>query len=131
MVIDSSAILSIFFNEPERRHFNELIASAPIRLMSTGSYLETSIVLIARYGLQGLSNLKLYCSTASIELVDFDNEQVNIAVNAYAKFGKGKHPAALNFGDCMSYALSKVRVEPLLFKGDDFTQTDIESVTHG
>ncbi len=131
MVIDTSALLAVLFDEPERHHFNEIIALDPVRLLSAGSFLEASIVLEARYGPVGGSSLRLYCSTASIEIVAFDAEQAEIAAAAYRSYGKSRHPAGLHFGDCISYALAQARGEPLLFKGNDFTHTDIASVTHG
>jgi ribonuclease VapC len=129
MIIDTSVLLTILFDEPERRHFNELIASISPRRISSGTYLETAIVLQCRYGKQALLDLKLFLSAAVIEVAEFDPEQAEIAAKAYAEFGKGKHPAGLNYGDCFSYALSKHTLEPLLFKGDDFRKTDVEAVT--
>ncbi len=130
MVIDTSALLAILFNEPERHHFNELIASFPKRLLSAGTYLETAIVIQSKFGDKGIHNLQLFLSTAEIEIISFDRDQAKAASRAYAAFGKGKHPAGLNFGDCMSYALAEQTGEPLLFKGDDFTKTDVSSLTH-
>lgn len=131
MVIDTSALLAVLFNEPERHHYNELVAAAPVRLISAGTYLETGIVIQARYGKLGMLSLKLFLTSAEIEIMPLDKEQSDIAAVAYASFGKGLHPAGLNFGDCISYALAKKRGEPLLFKGNDFPKTDITSVTHG
>lgn len=131
MVLDSSALLAILLDEPERHHFNELIASSPSCLMSAGTFLETGIVLQARYGSQGLVSLKLYISSAAIDIILFDKDQAGIAAVAYTTYGKGFHSAGLNFGDCMSYALAKTTGEQLLFKGDDFSKTDVRSVTHG
>jgi ribonuclease VapC len=131
MVIDTSVLLAILCDEPERSHYTELIASYPVRLLSSGSYLEAGIVLQARYGNRGVVSLKLLCRTAEIEIIPFDAETAEIALEAFNSFGKGRHPAGLNFGDCISYALAKGRGEPLLFKGYDFSRTDISSVTHG
>ena len=125
MVIDTSALLAILTNEPERHHFNALICSAYPRLISVGSYLETAIVVNSRYGYEGVRDLRLLIDTAKIETRPFDANQVSIAMRAYFKYGKGTHPAAPNFGDCFSYALSKSTGESLLFKGDDFTKTDV------
>lgn len=129
MVIDTSAVLAILFDEPERHHFNELIASISPRRLSSATYLETAIVLQCRYGKQALLDLKLYLATADVEVTGFDLEQAEIAARAYAEYGKGNHAAGLNYGDCFAYALSKVMREPLLFKGDDFRKTDVESAT--
>ena len=131
MVVDTSALIAILSDEPERHHFNELIATSGECLMSAGSYLETAIVIQARYGKQGLLSLKLFIASAGIEIKAFDTEQAEIAATAYEAFGKGRHPAELNFGDCISYALAKQTGEPILFKGTDFQKTDIASATHG
>ena len=129
MVVDTSALVAILFDEPERHHYNELIASASPRRISSGTYLETAIVLQCRYGKQALLDLKLYLATADVEITGFDPEQAEIAAKAYARFGKGKHPASLNYGDCFAYALAKSTGETLLFKGNDFRKTDIDGVT--
>jgi ribonuclease VapC len=125
MVIDTSAILAILQNEPERRAFNEAIEAADSRAMSVASFVETSIVIEVRYGAEGLRDLDLFLDRAGIELVPVDAEQAREARLAFSRFGKGRHAAGLNFGDCFTYALAKVRREPLLFKGTDFTQTDV------
>ena len=126
MVIDTSAILAILADEPERRRFNEAIQTADTRSMSTASFVESSIVLEVRHGYEGLRDLDLFVAKAEIALVPVDIDQAHIARQAFRAFGKGRHPAGLNFGDCFAYALAKAAGEPLLFKGDDFAETDIE-----
>ncbi len=126
MVIDTSAFLAILLNAPERRRFNEAIEAADSRVVSVASFVETSIVIETRLGAEGLRDLDLFLGVAGIELVEIDIEQGHAARRAFSEFGKGRHPAGLNFGDCFSYALAKVRCERLLFKGNDFTKTDIE-----
>jgi ribonuclease VapC len=130
MVIDTSAILAILSDEPERHHFNELIALSVPTLMSAGTHLETTIVTGARFGRAGLRDLRLFLVTTGTRIVPFDEEQATIAVDAHAVYGKGHHRAGLNFGDCFAYALAKKTREPLLFKGDDFAHTDISSALH-
>lgn len=125
MVVDTSALLAILQDEPERRLFNEALESADARLMSVASLVETSIIIESRYGPVGLRDLDLLIERAGIELVPVDVEQARAARAAYGRFGKGHHPAGLNFGDCFSYALARVLGEPLLFKGDDFSKTDV------
>jgi len=127
MVIDTSALLAILNDEPERSAFNEAIERAETRVLSTAGFVETSIVIESRYGAEGLRDLDLFLSRAGIELVPFDGEQARLARDAYGRFGKGKHPGGLNFGDCFSYALARFRGEPLLFKGADFAKTDLGS----
>lgn len=131
MVIDTSAILAILCNEPERHHFNSLIAVSPVRIISAATYLETAIVIEARFGPQGVHNMKLFFAAAGFRIAPFDVDQAKIAAEAYSKYGKGHHIAGLNFGDCFSYALSMLMREPLLFKGEDLVHTDVKSCTHG
>lgn len=126
MVIDSSAVLAILQNEPERRGFNEAIATAETRLLSAASLVELSIVLEARFGPDGPGDLDLFLSTAQIEIVALDRDQAELARSAFSRYGKGRHRAGLNLGDCFSYALAKWAGAPLLFKGDDFGHTDLQ-----
>jgi ribonuclease VapC len=126
MVIDTSAILAILQDEPERRKFNEAFEAADIRSLSTASFVESSMILESRYGADGVRDLDLFIAKARISLVPVDEEQADLARQAFRKFGKGRRPAGLNFGDCFSYALARSLDEPLLFKGNDFSQTDIE-----
>lgn len=125
MVIDTSALIAILQDEPERRRFNEVIEAAPHRRISTATQVEIAIVVEARYGADGIRDLDLFMATAAIEPVAVDAQQALAAREAFRRYGKGRHPAALNFGDCFSYALAKVLDEPLLFKGMDFAQTDL------
>jgi ribonuclease VapC len=125
MVIDSSALVAILGGEAERRTFIDLIEAADSRLMSTASFVEVSIIIESRYGADGVRDLDLFLERAGVELAPVDDEQARQARRAFTRYGKGRHPAALNFGDCFSYALSVTLGEPLLFKGDDFSQTDV------
>jgi len=127
VVIDTSAIIAILFDEPERSRFIHQINIAEKRLMSAPTLLECEIVVQARKGILGRSQLELFIYEAEIIIIPFDQAQVNTAIRAWQDYGKGQHPAGLNFGDCFSYALAKATGEPLLFKGVDFTQTDITS----
>jgi ribonuclease VapC len=127
MVIDSSALLAILFGEPEKRRFNELIGAHAVRIMSAASYLESAIIIDDRLGYEGARDFKLFLAEADIVIEPVTLEQAEAARDAYRRFGKGNHAAALNFGDCFAYALAKATGEPLLFKGNDFSQTDIET----
>lgn len=125
MVIDTSALLAILFDEPERRLFNEAIEAADSRVLSAASFVEVSIVLESRFGAEGLRDLDLFIERAGIKLLAVDSEQAYMARRAFSQFGKGRHRAGLNYGDCFAYALAMVLGEPLLFKGDDFPLTDV------
>jgi len=125
MVIDTSALLAIFLGEPERSDFLELITEAEVRLISAANLLETGLVLEARRGESAGREFDLFVHQASLEIVAADSEQVEIARIAWRKYGKGRHKAGLNFGDCFAYALAKVSGQALLFKGDDFAKTDL------
>ena len=127
MVIDTSAIVAILFDEPEQSRFIHQIKIAEKRLISASTLLECEIVVQARKGILGRNQLELFIHEAQIIVVPFDQAQVNLAIRAWQDYGKGHHPAGLNFGDCFSYALAKATGEPLLFKGVDFAQTDITS----
>lgn len=125
MVIDSSAIVAIALDEPEAPLIERRIVDDPVRLVSAATLLEAAIVVEARYGEAGGRELDLWLSSIGAEIILVDLAQVEEARRAWRKFGKGRHPAGLNFGDCFSYALAKSRGEVLLFKGDDFSKTDV------
>jgi ribonuclease VapC len=125
MVIDTSALAAIFFAEPERQMFLNAITAAETRLLSAASALETGIVLEGRQGEAAGREFDLFVVRANLEIVSVDAEQVELARSAWRKYGKGRHLAALNYGDCFSYALAKSSGEPLLAKGTNFTLTDI------
>ncbi len=126
MVIDTSALLAILQNEPERRKFNEAIEAAETRSLSTASFLETSMIVESRYGADGVRDLDLLIAKAKVSLVPVDEDQAHLARHGFQKYGNGRHPAGLNYGDCFSYALARSLEQPLLFKGSDFSQTDAE-----
>jgi ribonuclease VapC len=125
VVIDTSAFVAILTGEPEQRQFIEAIESAENRLVSAATFVETSLVLESRYGPEGLRDFDLFLAKAGAEIVAVDDEQGHCARRAFGRFGKGRHRAGLNYGDCFSYALASVRNEPLLLKGDAFGHTDI------
>lgn len=124
MVIDTSAWIAILQQEPEAEAYAAAIENDPVRLLSAVSALETAIVIETRKGAAGGRALDLLLHRANAEIVPFTAEQFEVARDAYRKFGKGRHPAALNFGDCCAYALTRISGEKLLAKGDDFSRTD-------
>ncbi|MGH9369072.1 MAG: type II toxin-antitoxin system VapC family toxin [Thermoanaerobaculia bacterium] len=125
MIVDTSALLAILQDEPERRAFNEAIEAAGARRISVANLVEVSIVIEARFGAAGQRDLDQFVERAALELLPVDVEQAGVARRAFSRYGKGRHAAGLNFGDCFAYALATVLGEPLLFKGDDFAQTDV------
>ena len=128
MVIDTSALIAILLGEPDAEAFAMAIATDPKRLLSAFSALEVGIVIEAKKGEPGGRELDLLLHRSQIEIVAMAPEQAELARIAWRTFGKGRHPAGLNIGDCCSYALSKSSDEPLLFKGNDFSKTDLKTV---
>jgi ribonuclease VapC len=125
MVIDSSAVIALLLGEAEAGDIAKALAGASTRMMSSFSLLESSLVVESRKGEVGGRELDLLIHRARIEIVPFDSEQSEVARIAWRAFGKGRHPASLNIGDCCSYALAKISGEPLLCKGNDFPKTDL------
>ena len=128
MVVDSSAIIAILCNEPECESFLRAMASASTCCMSTATVLETSMVLQGRANVELVNDFDVLLVKYAIDIIPFCKRQAQIARRAFLRYGKGNHPAGLNFGDCIAYALAKDTGEPLLFKGNDFPQTDITPV---
>ena len=124
-MIDSSALMAILHDEPERAAFVRKLARDPVCLLSAANWLEVAILIDDRYGEAGARDLKLLLVEAAVEIVPVTAAQAELALTAYRRFGRGNHPAKLNYGDCFAYALAQETGEPLLFKGDDFGQTDI------
>jgi ribonuclease VapC len=125
MVIDSSAVVAILLREPEALRFARAIAKSSIRLMSAANLFEACIVVDNLVDLRTSRRLDAFIERARIDIEPVSEHHVRIARQAYIDFGKGNHPAGLNFGDCFAYALAKATGEPLLFKGDDFCKTDV------
>ena len=128
MVIDSSAIIAVLLDEANAADIARAIESNSQRLLSAANLLEASIVIESRKGEAGGRELDLLIYRAAIEIVAVDQEQAELARIAWRRFGKGRHPAGLNYGDCFAYALARTRQLPLLFQGDDFSRTDIDIV---
>ena len=127
MVIDTSALIAILFGEPEAVPFVRAIADESRILISAFNMLEAGIIVESRKGEVGGRELDMLLHRARIEIVPMNTDQVELARTAWRKYGKGDHPAGLNIGDCCAYALARYSGEPLLFKGNDFSQTDIRA----
>jgi ribonuclease VapC len=127
IVIDTSAIIAVLYREPEFDRFQSLIVDAESCFVSAVSYFEASMVLIGRGMPEATKELDTFLERVAIEFVPFDYELAKRARDGFIRFGRGRHPAGLNFGDCVSYALAQARGLPLLYKGNDFAQTDVIS----
>jgi ribonuclease VapC len=128
MIIDTSALLAILFDEPDGPALLRRIAEAPIRLMSSANAVEAWIVADRHANPAKGPALDALLETLGIDIVPVTVQHARLARTAYHTYGKGRHPAGLNFGDCFAYALAKATDLPLLFKGDDFGQTDVPVV---
>ena len=124
MVVDTSAMLAIILHEPDELALAQKIGAAARPVMSAATYVELAIVALSRAN-TGLDVLDAALARAGIEVLAVSTQQARLAAEAYSRYGKGFHPARLNYGDCFAYALAKDRGEPLLFKGSDFSRTDI------
>jgi ribonuclease VapC len=125
MVIDTSAVIAILFAEPEADRFEIAILNDALRYMSAASLVETSIVLARRHGDGASDKLDTFILRMNIAIIPVSTEQAEVARSAFRQYGRGRHKAALNFGDCFSYALAKVSGEPLLYKRHDSALTDL------
>ncbi len=128
LVIDSSALIALFLEEGDRDRILDSILGARRRLLSAFSLLESGIVAEARKGPAGRALFDELCRSLELLVVALDEEQSRVAREAWRRFGKGRHPASLNIGDCCSYALARISGLPLLCKGQDFPETDLEIV---
>lgn len=125
MVVDASALLAILFKEEGYRHYVHMLATVGRKVITPFNLLEAEIVIQARKGDKGHEALELLMLHAEIEAIPFSSSMSSLALEAWKKFGKSRHPAALNMGDCCAYALAVHLSEPLLFTGNDFSQTDV------
>lgn len=130
MVIDTSALIALLGMEAEAARLAAAIEADATRLISAASVVEAALVIESRYGPDGGRELDLLTAKAGLSVEPVTAQQAEIAREAWRRFGKGRHPASLNFGDCFSYALARATGEPLLFKGTDFPQTDVAVVVY-
>ncbi|MFW6097052.1 MAG: type II toxin-antitoxin system VapC family toxin [Chloroflexota bacterium] len=125
MIVDSSAIVALILQEPDHEALASTIARAPEKGVGAPTLVECGIVLSSRLGYDARGLLARFIRAAEISIVPFTEAHFDVAIGAWLRFGKGRHPAALNFGDCLSYAVARVAEMPLLCVGDDFPQTDL------
>jgi len=127
VILDTSAVIAVLQNEPLAPELVAVLQNAPIKRMSAANLVEAGIILQARYGDHGERELDLFVQRANLEIVPVTQEHAEYARSAYRRFGRGRHAAGLNFGDCFAYALARALDEPLLFVGEDFAQTDVRA----
>lgn len=125
MIVDTSAIIAILFNEADARRYATAVSEADVCRVSSATFVEVAIVVEAQTKNSGSRQLDAFLRRAAIVIEPLTVEHAHMARQAYTDFGKGRHRAGLNYGDCFSYALAKATGEPLLFKGEDFRKTDI------
>lgn len=128
MIVDTSALVAILYGEDEAARFTQAIHEASICRLSVASFLELTMVIESQLGPEATRNAETFIRRAGIVIEPVTVEHGLIARQAFFDFGKGRHKAQLNFGDCFAYALAKAVEEPLLFKGNDFVHTDVEPV---
>lgn len=128
MIVDSSALIAVLFDEPDAAVFAKALAEATTLRISAANYVEAAVVVESQIPTLGGRQFDTLLRRAGIRIESVTEEQALLARHAYADYGKGHHPAGLNFGDCFAYALSKATCEPLLFKSNNFRQTDVEAV---
>jgi ribonuclease VapC len=127
MVVDTSALIAILLREPDADRFAGALGEAQVRLLSAVTRVELAFVIEGRKGQGGRADLERLLSDGEFEVVSVTPHQAMIAIGAFRNYGKGRHPAGLNIGDCFAYALASATGQPLLFKGNDFVHTDIPS----
>ena len=127
MIVDSSALIAILFQEPDARRFADALTLEARPSVSAVTFVETAMVAEGRGGAAAGAELDLFLAEGAIEVVPVGERQARLARDAWRRYGKGRHPAGLNLGDCFAYALAMERNEPLLFKGEDFARTDVKA----
>lgn len=126
MIVDSSALVAVLLREPGHEAVLERLEGEQVVGVGAATLAETGIVLAARMGVSGRTLLARFVQEMELTVVPLSDEHWGVAVDAFLRFGKGRHPARLNYGDCLTYAVARLAGEPLLFVGDDFPQTDLE-----
>ena len=131
MIVDSSALAAILFREPDGERFAVALRDAPVIRISAATLVEVAMVVVSRLGPNGSLQLERLLKRLDVVVEPFTGSQAGTAHAGWLRFGRGRHPAALNFGDCFAYALAIEMDEPLLFSGADFARTDVRSARQG
>lgn len=129
IVIDTSALMAILEDEPEAAEFDDVLRGGSGAVMGAPTLFELNMVAFSRKSDEGLETVRALLESYAIDVREWGLREAQLALDAFARYGKGRHPAALNFGDCMAYALARSLDAPLLFKGDDFAVTDVRRVS--
>ncbi len=127
MILDSSAVVSVLLREPGHEELETKMREAGLLAIGAPTLVETRTVMVRRHGAPGLKEVERFFAGLATMVIPFDAEHAEVAGEAAIRFGKGRHPAKLNYGDCMTYATARIADEPLLFIGNDFAQTDIQA----
>jgi ribonuclease VapC len=130
VIVDTSVLIAFLLQEPEAPLIANALADSPVRRVPASCLLEASMILLGRGGENAVGDLDLFIARYRMEIVPFTESQARLARDAFRRYGKGRHAAGLNFGDCMAYATAKETGEELLFKGTDFAQTDIVAASY-
>jgi ribonuclease VapC len=130
MILDTSAVIAVLQNEESAPRLAAALENEPVRRISAANLVAAGIILQARFGDHGERELDLFVQRAHVEVVPVTEEHAEYARSAYRRFGRGRHAAGLNFGDCFAYALARALDEPLLFVGEDFGQTDVRAAEY-
>lgn len=127
MILDSSAVVAAIQGEPDRLELEKKMFDADILAIGAPTLIETEIVMVRANGESGRDAVSSFREKMDLVVIPFDEQHSDVAAEAFVRFGKGRHPAALNYGDCMTYATAQLAGRPLLFKGDDFSRTDLDA----
>lgn len=130
MILDTSAIMALLGREPEAARIGRAVLGSATRRVSAATLVEAGIVVQARFGDDGARDLDLLVAKLALTIEPVTPRQAELARRGFRRYGKGRHPAALNFGDCFAYALARDTGEPLLYKGDDFARTDVTAAPY-
>jgi ribonuclease VapC len=125
LILDSSAVLAVLFREKDHARVEEALDAADLISIGAPTLFETTMVAVARFDLRGRALVSQFTERWNVAVAPFHARHANVALEAFVRFGKGRHPACLNLGDCMTYATASVAELPLLFVGDDFAKTDV------
>jgi ribonuclease VapC len=126
VILDSSAVVAVLLRESRQEELATKLGTAKVVAVGAPTLFETGMVMVGAMGEPGRGLIAQFLESFEVEVIPFGDSHWRVAVEAFSRYGKGRHPAKLNYGDCMSYAVAQVAEEPLLYIGDDFAQTDIE-----